>query len=94
MHCLRLSAVFCSHCSGCDAMETFLRELEELEDELRDELANPVDMDELTPDEQEAYETAPECWICERAFDPDSSDIRVRDHDHITGKFRGAAHQA
>ena len=30
------------------------------------------------------------CWICEKLIDND--DEKVRDHCHITGKFRGAAH--
>ena len=29
-------------------------------------------------------------WICEKLIDND--DEKVRDHCHITGKFRGAAH--
>ena len=31
------------------------------------------------------------CSICARMFDPEKND-KVRDHDHFTGKFRGAAH--
>ena len=30
------------------------------------------------------------CWICNKLFD--AGDEKVRDHCHITGKFRGAAH--
>ena len=30
------------------------------------------------------------CCICEKLFDDD--DEKVRDHCHVTGKFRGAAH--
>ena len=30
------------------------------------------------------------CWICEKLINND--DEKVRDHCHITGKFRGAAH--
>ena len=29
-------------------------------------------------------------WICEKRIDND--DEKVRDHCHVTGKFRGAAH--
>ena len=29
-------------------------------------------------------------WICEKLIDND--DEKVRDHSHVTGKFRGAAH--
>ena len=30
------------------------------------------------------------CWICGKLFD--AGDEKVRDHYHVTGKFRGAAH--
>ena len=30
------------------------------------------------------------CWICKKLIDND--DEKVRDHCHVTGKFRGAAH--
>ena len=30
------------------------------------------------------------CWIYERLIDDDNEN--VRDHRHITGKFRGSAH--
>ena len=32
------------------------------------------------------------CWICEKLIDLDSE--KVRNHCHITGKFRGAAHRS
>ena len=32
------------------------------------------------------------CWICGKLIDHD--DEKVRDHCHVTGKFRGAAHQS
>ena len=30
------------------------------------------------------------CWICEKLIDDD--DEKIRDHCHVNGKFRGAAH--
>jgi hypothetical protein len=40
-----------------------------------------------------AFKKAKCCHICQKAFDPeDDKDKKVRDHDHQTGKFRGAAH--
>ena len=36
-------------------------------------------------------QSAGKCWVGEKMFDENS--IRVRDHCHITDKFRGAAHQ-
>ena len=40
--------------------------------------------------EDEIFESACSCWICGRLFD--LMDEKVRDHCHISGKFRGAAH--
>ena len=43
---------------------------------------------EITPQEEGSFQLAEECWLCENPFD----DTKVRDHDHLTGKYRGAAH--
>ena len=43
----------------------------------------------LTEKEQSEFEKAKICWICQKEF---SSNKKVRDHCHFTGKFRGAAH--
>ena len=34
---------------------------------------------------------ADKCHICDKQYVP--ADIRVRDHCHVTGKYRGSAHQ-
>ena len=39
---------------------------------------------------QEQFQLSITCWICEKLID--NEDEKVRDHCHITGKFRGAAH--
>ena len=41
-------------------------------------------------EEEEPFQLANKCWICGKLFD--LADEKVRDHCHITGKFRGAAH--
>jgi hypothetical protein len=38
------------------------------------------------------FEKAEMCHFCKKEFTKD--DIKVRDHCHVTGKFRGAAHQS
>ena len=43
----------------------------------------------LTTQEQTEFIKAKICWICQKRFEKDK---KVRDHDHFTGKFRGAAH--
>ena len=42
----------------------------------------------MTAEDLIAYEKATHCHICEGVLGKD----RVRDHSHLTGKFRGAAH--
>ena len=41
-------------------------------------------------EEEEQFQSSNTCWICEKLIDND--DEKVRDHCHVTGKFRGAAH--
>ena len=43
-----------------------------------------------TRKDKEKFIKSEECWICERGFS--QNDVKVRDHCHFTGKFRGAAH--
>ena len=40
--------------------------------------------------ENKKFELASICWICGKLFE--ISDEKVRDHCHISGKYRGAAH--
>ena len=44
----------------------------------------------MTENEEEQFQSSNTCWICEKPIDDD--DEKVRDHCHITGKFRGATH--
>ena len=46
----------------------------------------------LTKKEQSEFENAQICWICQKKYS--EKDRKVRDHDHFTGKFRGAAHNS
>lgn len=63
---------------------------------------NPKEMFPLTNKEKYSFENSKKCYICENEFNEFSdspeylrkNDIKVRDHDHITGKYRGAAHQS
>ena len=42
----------------------------------------------MTTQDEEIYNNSQICWICNEELNTD----KVRDHCHITGKFRGAAH--
>ncbi|KAJ8912381.1 hypothetical protein NQ315_014749 [Exocentrus adspersus] len=48
-------------------------------------------METLSFEQEINYETATHCHICNKPFT--SNDIKVRDHCHLTSKYRGAAHQ-
>ena len=42
--------------------------------------------------EKESFQQSKVCWLCEASFATPLGDEKVRDHDHLTGKYRGAAH--
>ena len=42
----------------------------------------------MTNEDEEIYNNSHICWICKQELNTD----KVRDHCHVTGKFRGAAH--
>ena len=41
-------------------------------------------------EEDEQFQSSNACWICEKRIDDDVE--KFRDHCHVTGKFRDAAH--
>ena len=45
----------------------------------------------LTEDDERNFRKADKCYICNKNYS--AKDVRVRDHCHITGKYRGSAHQ-
>ena len=49
-------------------------------------------MRELTKEEQIVHDNAQYCHICKKVFGTNKKHIKVRDHDHFTGEYRGAAH--
>ncbi|KYN18339.1 DNA polymerase, partial [Trachymyrmex cornetzi] len=56
----------------------------------KDVISANVPMEALSKQQWETYRTATRCHICEKPFAPD--DTRVRDHCHLTGRYRGPAH--
>ena len=44
----------------------------------------------LMKKKEEQFQSSNICWICEKLIDDD--DEKVRNHCHVTGKFKGAAH--
>ena len=45
----------------------------------------------MTKEVEDLFPKSNNCWICKKFIDNDED--RVRDHCHVTGKFRGAAHR-
>ena len=74
---------------GPNAAEHFLRSLQEEERGIQEVLANPQKM-RMTSEDWESHRTARRCHVCDKPLEGDS----VKDHCHITGRYRGAAHSA
>ena len=68
-----------------DTIDVFINWLEE-DVKIISELGNKEMI--ITPEEQEQFNQASNCWICEKLLNLDD---RVRDHCHFTGRYRGAA---
>ena len=45
----------------------------------------------MTKEDNEDFENFTKCWICDNDYV--DGDVKVRDHCHITGKYRGSAHR-
>ena len=45
----------------------------------------------MTEEEEDLFQKSNNCWICRKLIDNDEDN--VRDHCHVTGKLRGAAHR-
>ena len=43
----------------------------------------------MTKEDNEDFENSTKCWICDNYYI--DSAVNVRDHCHITGKYRGSA---
>ena len=44
----------------------------------------------MTAEQNEEFERSNICWVCGKLID--IGDNKVRDHSHITGKYRGSTH--
>ena len=45
----------------------------------------------MTKEDNRGFENSTKRWICDNSYIDD--DVKVRDHCHITGKYRGSAHR-
>ena len=75
---------------GENAATTFFKELHKTVHGILD--TETKSMQPLSKEQQELYDNAKYCHICKKVFGKAKKHKKVRDHDHYTGKFRGAAH--
>ena len=75
---------------GKDALIKFCKEIREIGTSLFNFEMKP--MKNLNRKQQSDYENAKYCHICKKIFNNHKNFIKVRDHDHYTGNYRGAAH--
>ena len=80
---------------GEDCMYKFVLQLAEIQRELLNILKTNKAI-EMTDQNKIDFENATECYICDNskgAFVKHSKNqCKVRDHNHLTGEYRGAAH--
>ena len=69
-------------------MENMLEEVDWCKQTMEKHFNKPLVM---TEENETDFQKATKCHICDRQYQ--DKDIRVRDHCHITGEFRGSAHQ-
>ena len=69
-------------------MEKMLEEVEYCKAVVKKRFNKPL---VTTEDDEQRFRTMDGCHICGNKYT--DKDVRVRDHCHITGKFRGSAHQ-
>ena len=69
-------------------MENMLEEVKYCKKVMKKHFDKPLRMTEV---DEEEFKKATTCHICDKKYT--EKDIRVRDHCHITGKYRGSAHQ-
>jgi len=68
----------------------FVEELRNLAHRVKSILSANVPMETLSSKQWKVFCNATQCHVCDKPFTSD--DTRVRDHCHLTGRYRGPAH--
>ena len=78
---------------GKDCLKKFCQDLKTQAKSIVD--FEKKEMTKLTQEEQYKHYSRKCCFICKKIFFQDAKNnyIKVRDHCHYTGKYRGAAHK-
>jgi hypothetical protein len=74
--------------TGEDVVTKFLLALIEMEKKIKEYLFDDMRMI-FTIQDQQDFDSSIECYMCKKPFT--NGNFKVRDHDHFTGNFRGAA---
>ena len=80
---------------GENVIQKFIRDLflevSDLQKIIESDFQKPLIM---TESDEKDFQNAKKCWICQKRYKRDEGEnIPVRDHCHITGKYRGSAHK-
>ena len=75
--------------TGEDAAQKFV---EMLEEDIKIIANIPEKKMIFEKEENERFEKETKCWMCNEEFNDE--DVKVRDHCHFTGRYRGAAHNS
>jgi hypothetical protein len=81
--------------SANDTINNFIQCLIEEGKKINNILLERIDkfkLPNLNEKQELTFQSSDKCHFCKKGFT--DTDIKVRDHDHITGEFRGAAHQS
>ena len=78
--------VFRGENAAYEFIEVIIKEFEYCEKAIKKHFNKNLIMSE----EEEQFQVSNTCWICEKLIDDD--DEKVRDHCHVTGKFRDGAY--
>ena len=71
---------------GTDCVQWFVRQILTLEKDASNYFKNNIPL-KIEEKEEEIFQSTTLCWFCENSI----IGGKVRDHDHLTGKYRGAA---
>lgn len=74
---------------GEDCSDHFVKTVLELSDKYLNAASPGVPIEPLTPTQKGTYYSKENCYLCDQWM---SLDSRVLDHDHLTGKYLGTAH--
>ena len=79
---------------GSDCMELFVKTCVRIKDQIMDKLKVDVPII-MTEEDEDNFNNATQCYLCEMEIENNNHiqrGCKVRDHCHMTGKYRGCAH--